>query len=252
MQARTLPARQGLTWLKASFALYRRNPPLVTSAAMACLLAAVILGILPFIGPFLSLLMQPVLGLLMANVFACVDSERSITREALIEGVAQRHVALLQLGGLQLIMSVILTLISALLLSLLGVEAPTSLDKVSIANGALLLLPVIIQASLMGMVFWFAPILVGWHGLPPLKAMFFSFISIKRNFGAFVAHFFNCFIVVMASGLLLTLGTLVAPGIHDALEGVLRFVLLIVMAPVFMASSYISYQAIFHVSVEVD
>ena len=38
----------------------------------------------------------------------------------------------------------------------------------------------------VAMLFWFAPILVAWHDVPPAKALFFSFVSCWRNRGAFV------------------------------------------------------------------
>ena len=36
------------------------------------------------------------------------------------------------------------------------------------------------------MLFWFSPILAAWHDVPPVKAMFFSFVSCWRNRGAFI------------------------------------------------------------------
>ena len=40
----------------------------------------------------------------------------------------------------------------------------------------------------VAMLFWFAPILVAWHDVPPAKALFFSFVSCWRNRGAFVFY----------------------------------------------------------------
>jgi hypothetical protein len=38
------------------------------------------------------------------------------------------------------------------------------------------------------MLFWFAPVLTAWHGVPPIKAMFFSLVTCWRNRGAFIVY----------------------------------------------------------------
>jgi hypothetical protein len=35
------------------------------------------------------------------------------------------------------------------------------------------------------MAYWYAPVLAGWHGLSPAKALFFSFVACLRNWRAF-------------------------------------------------------------------
>jgi hypothetical protein len=37
----------------------------------------------------------------------------------------------------------------------------------------------------LSLMFWHAPALVHWHGVPPVKALFFSFVACMRNFGAY-------------------------------------------------------------------
>jgi hypothetical protein len=37
----------------------------------------------------------------------------------------------------------------------------------------------------LSLLFWHAPALVHWHGVPPLKSLFFSFVACMRNFKAF-------------------------------------------------------------------
>ena len=36
----------------------------------------------------------------------------------------------------------------------------------------------------LSLAFWHAPALVHWHGVPPAKSLFFSFVACFRNFGA--------------------------------------------------------------------
>jgi hypothetical protein len=40
----------------------------------------------------------------------------------------------------------------------------------------------------MSMMFWHAPALVHWYGIPPVKSMFFSAVACWRNLGAFAVY----------------------------------------------------------------
>jgi hypothetical protein len=37
----------------------------------------------------------------------------------------------------------------------------------------------------LSLLFWHAPALVHWHGVSPVKSLFFSFMACYKNFGAF-------------------------------------------------------------------
>ena len=58
MQARQLPFIQGATWITQGYALWRRNPALLTFASFSYLLILVMISAVPLIGqPIASLLM---------------------------------------------------------------------------------------------------------------------------------------------------------------------------------------------------
>jgi hypothetical protein len=40
----------------------------------------------------------------------------------------------------------------------------------------------------LSLMFWHAPALVHWHGVAPVKSLFFSFIACIRNFWAFTVY----------------------------------------------------------------
>ncbi len=40
----------------------------------------------------------------------------------------------------------------------------------------------------VALLMWYAPMLAAWHGLPAGKALFFSFVAVWRNLGAFVVY----------------------------------------------------------------
>lgn len=244
MFARQLPARAGQEWLRQAYRLYRRNPSLLTAAAMAYLLAVFGVGFLPFVGPFLLSVIQPTLSVLLANACALVDSGQPPTREALLRHFPDRRRLLLALGGLQLAFSSVLLIVSMLLETLLG--APSELEAVTADNVYSIILPVLLVMVPLFMAFWFAPILAGWHGLAPLKAVFFSFVAVWRNLRAFAMYALSALLVaVIVPGTVLVLLTLVFPQGRDIFVSLLRFALLMTVGPMLMCGAYLSYRDIF-------
>ena len=115
MQARQLPARSGLDWLRAAYALYRRNPPLLTSVTMLYLLVVIGLNFLPIIGAFIVPMLLPTLNLIVGNTCRVIEGGQTPDKPALLLGVREHKPQLLRLGGLQLAGSVLLLLLSMLL-----------------------------------------------------------------------------------------------------------------------------------------
>lgn len=244
MYARKLPARAGQNWLREAYQLYRKNPPLLTSAAMAYLLVVFGVGFLPLIGPFLLPLIQPTLSVLLANVCAVIASGKPPSQPGLLQHLAARRPALLRLGGLQLALSSALLLLSMLLETLLG--APAELDQITAENLYSILLPLLLIMVPMFMCFWFAPLLTGWHEVPPLKAVFFSFVAVWRNLRAFAFFVINTLLVaVVLPGLVLVLLSLLFPQARDIFISLLRFALLMTVGPMLMSCAYLSYRDIF-------
>ena len=58
------------------------------------------------------------------------------------------------------------------------------------ASGSLLLATQIALFLLcpLIMAYWYAPVLAGWHGFSPAKALFFSFVACARTWRAFLVY----------------------------------------------------------------
>jgi hypothetical protein len=54
----------------------------------------------------------------------------------------------------------------------------------------------------LSMMFWHAPALVHWYGMPAVKSLFFSFVACWRNLKAFVVYVFAWGVVFMLAGVL--------------------------------------------------
>jgi len=246
MQARRLPARHGILWLLAGFRLFRANPPLLTALTLGYLFLIIAVNLLPLIGPFLVPLALPALLVILGNGCRTIERGGGTGAIALTYGIQQHRVALVRLGGLHLLGSMLIVAASVLMeggrLPLPGTGQTIDEEEMLAAMGRLLVvaLPVITA-------FWFAPLLTAWNGISPIKSVFFSFVASWRNWQAFAVYGLAVATIAIAvPGLLLIAASAVSKTLLDVLSVALKMVLVFVMAPTMMASVYISYKDVFH------
>ncbi|HTH93979.1 MAG TPA: BPSS1780 family membrane protein [Rhodocyclaceae bacterium] len=251
MQARYLPARTGIAWLKAAYALYRLNPPLLTSITMLYLVLVVGLNVfIPVLGSFLVPLLLPIFNLVMGNACRMVAEHRQPESALLLIGVRERRPQLLRLGLMQVAASMVLV---ALTMLIDGVNPITDTSVPSLSQMIIMLLHFFVMAAPVMLAFWFAPLLTGWDGVAPVKAVFFSIIACWRNLGAFMIYAL-CIIAVaiLLPGLIVTLGALAVPSFSTVLAFALQTLLIVVVTPILMTGTYISYRDVFHLSETVE
>jgi hypothetical protein len=244
MQARTLPARHGVLWLIGGLQIFRRNPPMLTGLTFTYLLLVIVLNLIPGIGPFLLPMLLPTLTAMLGNGCRALEAGRALTPAILSEGLSLQRIGMIRLGGLHLLGSTVLVLISLgfgskfdLSDGMSETEAIDMLQELSI----LLLL-----ASPLLMAFWFAPLLTLWDQVPAGKSVFFSFVASWRNWRPFAMYGLAVTVVgVMVPGLLLVLASLISQSLVSVLSVALRMLLLFVLAPTLIASVYLSYRDVF-------
>ncbi|MCX8086048.1 MAG: BPSS1780 family membrane protein [Rhodocyclaceae bacterium] len=267
MQARQLPAERGAFWLLEGVRLFRRNPPLISALTLAYLLILQLLAVLlPGLGPILLPLILPALTLIVANGCRLVDLNRPPTKAGLLHGLSGNGPAMLRLGGLQLLGAVLLLLLNMALgdgndpfaameqaanpPNLGGGETPPA-DPAAEAAMLGALARLLLLASPLIIAFWFAPFLVGWERVPPVKALFFSTVASLRNWRAML--FFGLatlfFAAIVPGFILIVLGQLSGMALSAAFIA-LRLILVFFVAPVLTASIYVSYRDIFQRSVD--
>lgn len=243
MQARRLPARHGALWVIAGFRLFRANPPLLTALTLGFMFLALVINLLPLVGPFLLPLALPALNLVVANGCRAVERGGPLAAGALKEGLERNAPHLLRLGGLHLLGSLLVLLASY------GLDAGMDLAEPERSNPAdmvVFMLRLLALAAPVIMALWFSPLLTGWDGIPPTKAVFFSAYGAFSNWRAFLAYGATVGIVgVLLPGLLLVVAGLVSQSLLNALFVALRIVMVFVFAPALMASVYLSYRDVF-------
>jgi len=196
MKLQIVPAKQGVQWVKLGMRTFFRQPLALSGLFFLFMAVMSILSIVPVLGNVLALALLPgaTLGLMAATKEA--GNGKFPTPLVLISAFRagrQQLRAMLVLGGLYALG----------FLSVLGVSALVDggqFAKLYLIGGALT--PELVQdgsfqtATLVAMVlymplsllFWHAPALVHWHGISPLKSLFFSFIACLRNFGALTVY----------------------------------------------------------------
>lgn len=270
MQARRLPAVRGAFWLFEGFRLFRRNPPLITALTLVYLLVVQVLAVLlPGIGPILLPLLLPVMTLIVANGCRLVDLGQKPDKAALLHGVAGNFPAMVRLGGLQLAGALLVVLLSMALNdgadpfgAAGGLPAAPNMGDVgaapvadAAAQAAMLsaMLQVLLLATPLIVAFWFAPFLVGWDRVSPLKSIFFSTVASLRNWRAMTM--FSLAGIVLAGiipGFLLIVVSQISGMALGAAFVALRMILVFLVAPVLTASVYISYRDIFQSTVDTN
>jgi hypothetical protein len=244
MDARRLPARHGVLWLLAGFALFRRQPPLMTALTFGYLLTVIVVNLIPKIGPLLLPLLLPALTVILANGCRAIERGNAFVSEALTFSLSAQRVGLIRLGGLHLLGS------SLLVLGGFALGEPINLsDGMSSEEAAALLTELsilLVLASPMLMAFWFAPLLTAWNGVSAGKSLFFSFVASWRNWRAFAMYGLALVLVgAVVPGMILIVAGLISESLQNVLAVALRMLLIFILAPVMVASVYLSYRDVF-------
>jgi hypothetical protein len=244
MDARRLPARHGILWLLAGFALFRRNPPLMTALSFGYLLTVILVNVIPTIGPILLPLLLPALTVMLANGCRAIEGGRAFTGESLMFGLDAQRAGLIRLGVLHLVGSSLLVLAGFAFGEPIDIKDGMSPEE---AQALLTDLGIImVMASPLLMAFWFAPLLTGWNGVSAGKSLFFSFVASWRNWRAFAIYGLALAVVgAVLPGLVLIFASLISQPLVDILSVALRMLLIFVLAPVMVASVYLSYRDVF-------
>lgn len=193
MRLNIVPARTGLVWVRLGMKTFWQQPLAMSGLFFMFMAMLSVATVVPFIGTALALALLPAatLGLMAATEEATKGKfpMPTVLISAFRAG-QQRVRAMLVLGALY----------AAGFLSLMGISA--LIDGGEFAKlyllGGKITEEVVMQSSfqtamwvamglhtLLSVLFWHAPALVHWHGVPPVKSLFFSFMACYKNFGAF-------------------------------------------------------------------
>ncbi len=242
-------AGEGVRWLVEGFRLLRQQPLGLPAMAVIYLLMH-LPALLPAVGLAIATVLAPFATLGLTSACREIHLGRApspAVYTALFKDAVQRR-ALYRLG----IANAILTLIAVALLLALGLAQPTPADTPAGTPNELDWVHIAWQVSLyvpIALLMWFAPMLAGWHGASPAKAIFGSIVACWRNKAAMLVYGLAVSAVILV--VTTVMGLIVAAlGISTELSSVLIAPIALVMLAVVQAGIYAMYAAIFTVHFE--
>ena len=246
MKLNIVPAKQGLTWVKQGIRTFWRQPLALTGLFFLFMAWVSLLSMVPLLGSALALLILPaaILGLMVATEQASTGKfpMPTVLMVAFRAG-QQRLKAMLVLGALYAVSFLAVMGISVLIdgggfAKVYLANAPITPEVVNSSDFQSAMWVATILYVPLSMLFWHAPALVHWHGIPPVKSMFFSAVACWRNLGAFAIYLLAwAGVFVVGATVILVISS--ALGGND-LSGAVLMPGALLMAAMFFTSIYFS------------
>ena len=251
MKLRIVPARQGAQWVRLGLKTFMRQPMAMAGQFFMFVAAVSLLSLVPILGPVLAIALMPAatVGLMSASREAHAGRFPMPHQliSALRSGTAVRR-NILMLGFLYA--AAFAVVLSATMLADGGTFLHVYLGRAQLTaelatDGGFLLASILFVALYLplNMMFWHAPGLVAWHGVAPVKSLFFSMVACLRNFWAFSIYSFLWAGVIMGSCMVVGIVAMLM-GVASAIPALL-YPLAMVLAGMFFTSIYFTFESNF-------
>lgn len=254
MRAQTLPAAAGWRWIVAGFAIFRRNPPVLSMLVVAYWLTMIFLNVIPFLGALVASMVIPGLSVGLMQAARNIERGQPVGLQTLYGGLKENTKTLLGLGALYLFCTLGILGISSIadggdLLRYMLASNRVERAAVEDADFTLPALVVMILMLPLLMAYWFAPVLAAWHRLSLAKSLFFSFAACWMNWRPFLSYSIGLLLVAgILPGILLGILLLAFPDAQSFITGLVTVPMALIIAPAVFASFYASYRDIFGIS----
>ncbi len=251
MKLNMLAARTGMVWIKLGVQTFFKQPLALAGLFFMFMAVMTVVSQVPFIGLAIAMALLPAATLgLMAATREAING-RFPMPGVLLAGFRAGRLqarAMLILGGLYAVGFLGAMAASTLIDGgdfarvYLGGATPTREMMMEPAfQGAMW---VFIGLHLpLSLLFWHAPALVYWHGLTPLKSVFFSFVACLRNFWAYAV--FGLMWLALLVLVVVCITTIAALLGNDSIAADLLFPALLLVATMFFTSLYFTFRDTF-------
>lgn len=245
MKLNIVPARTGIEWVKLGVRTFLKQPLALTGLFFMYMAAVLVITQLPLVGIVLGPMLVPAatLGLMAATADAA--SGRFPMPTVLISAFRagrQRARAMLVLGAIYTAGSLLASLLGALLAGS-PVTVPTPAEGQPPQVDARTLFAMLLHVPLL-VLFWHAPALVHWHGIAPVKSLFFSAVACLRNFGAFFMYGLTWMAVFLLVGVVVSAVGVLLGG--DAVARSIMMPTALLLVTMFSTSLYFTFRDSFH------
>ena len=210
MKLHIVPARQGVVWVRQGIQAFFRQPLALIGLFFMFMAVMSVATLIPYIGAVLALALLPAatLGLMAAARETTLGKfPMPLILISAFRAGRQRMRAMMVLGLLYATGFLAVMGISALFdggqfasLYLVG----GSITDAMLSSGDFLTAMWVAMALYLplSILFWHAPGLVHWHGVSPVKSLFFSAVACLRNIGAYTVYSLVWMGIFLLGGLL--------------------------------------------------
>lgn len=254
MRAQTLPAAAGWQWILSGFAIFKRNPPVLSMLVISYWFTVIFLNILPVVGALAASLLIPGLSVGLMQASRNLERGQPVGLQTLFGGLKENTKTLLALGALYLFCTLGILGLSALVDGgdmFRYMLANTRAERVMLEDADFVMPALVVMVLLVPlmMAYWFAPVLAAWHRLSLGKSLFFSFVACWINWRPFMVFSAGMLLIAgILPGILLGLLLLLFPAAQGFITAIVMVPMALIVAPVVFASFYASYRDIFGIS----
>ena len=251
MKLNVVPASEGIKWVRLGVRTFWRQPFALGGLFLMFIVFTSLFAFIPKVGNLVAIAFIPAFSLgLMAAARLAQQGQFPMPSVLLIayrNGVERRN-AMIRLGLVYVFFFVGVLGASALMddgqfasLYLLGGQiTPELIQSASFESAVWVATLCYIPVSAM---FWHAPALVHWHGVPVIKSLFFSLMACLSNWKAFLVYLLCWILLIMV--VIFTLITAMSLLDLGEVSSLTLTPALILLAAMFFTSSYFSYLACF-------
>ncbi len=253
MKLHIVPARAGLLWVRLGIRAFWRQPLALAALFFMTMAAMSLATLLPLIGPAVALALLPSATLAMMVATAETTQGRFPTPALLLVAFRtgrQRLRDMMVLGALYAVGFLAVMGLSALVdggqfaeVYLGGAPLSREVAEDPAFQGAMWLSMLLYVP--LSLLFWHAPGLVHWHGVPPVKSLFFSIVACMRNFWAFTVFGMAWMGVFLAAGLVVALVTGLLSGLLGVASGGIMVGAAMMLAAMFFSSIVFTFRDCF-------
>lgn len=189
MQINTVPAGTGARWLLDGWRIFRKQPLGLSAMTVVYLMMLFVPALIPFIGLAISGVLGPfaTVGLMLCVREAAGGRPPNPALFGQPFKEERPRVNLFRLGLLNAALLLTVASVAALLAPDAPAPAPGQPVTLEDLPVQALLLQLLLYAPVL-VLMWFAPLLAGWHGMTPAKAMFGSVVACWRNMAALTIY----------------------------------------------------------------
>jgi len=243
-----VPAKNGWLWVTRGFALFVRAPVIWMLFVMSFVLGVGLLAQVPLLGRVIGIVAMPLFIAACMGLCRNLEARQPLTTAFLLGGLRGHLAALTALGVVYFALIGAVFAISALAdggllfrtFFLEGRLDPQLFEdaRVTLAGHIAALLLV-----LVGMGYWFAPMLAALSGMGAAKALFFSIFATLRNWRACIVYTFGMGLVAMT--VISVFFAAAGLGMPEAALQQLFFLFTLIFMALLFASMYPGYRDVF-------